>query len=119
MPELPEVQAHAERLEAEFGGRTLARFEPLSFTVLRTYAPDPAQAVGSSLDAVGRRGKLLLLRFGELTFVVHPMQGGRLRPDPKQSAKPRNGIARWRFDDGSALLLTEPRPPPCARCRVR
>ena len=108
MPELPEIQAHAERLSIEFGGRVLSRFEPLTFTVLRTYAPDPAGAVGVGLDEVARRGKLLLLRFGALTFVVHPMQGGRLRPDPKQSAKPRNGIARWRFDDGSALLLTEP-----------
>lgn len=108
MPELPEVQAHAERLTAELAGATLSRFEPLSFTVLRTYAPDPAEAVGSVLEEIGRRGKLLLLRFARLTFVVHPMQGGRLRPDPKQSAKPRNGIARWRFDDGRALLLTEP-----------
>ena len=108
MPELPEVQAHAERLTREFGGAVLARFEPLSFTVLRTYAPDPATATGDALVEVGRRGKLLLLRFGPLTFVVHPMQGGRLRPDAKQSAKPRNGLARWRFDDGRVLLLTEP-----------
>ena len=108
MPELPEIQAHAERLAQDFSGATLSRFEPLSFTVLRTYAPDPAEAVGATLDEVGRRGKLLLLRFGRLTFVVHPMQGGRLRPDPKQAAKPRNGIARWRFEDGRALLLTEP-----------
>ena len=56
---------------------------------------------------VGRRGKHLLLDFGELTFVVHLMQGGRLKPDEKQSAKPRFGQARWRFADGRALLLTE------------
>ena len=35
------------------------------------------------------------------------MQGGRLVPDAAQSARPRNGIARWTFDDGTALLLTE------------
>ena len=108
MPELPEIQAHAERLEADYAGARLSRFEPLSFTVLRTFAPSPDEAVGRPLDSVGRRGKLLVMRFGDLTFVVHPMQGGRLRPDPKQSAKPRGGIARWRFDDGRALLLTEP-----------
>ena len=56
---------------------------------------------------MARRGKLLLLGFGELTFVVHLMQGGRLVPDEAQSAKPRNGMARWRFADGRALLLTE------------
>jgi formamidopyrimidine-DNA glycosylase len=42
-----------------------------------------------------------------MTFVVHLMQGGRLLPDEKQSAKPRNGQARFVFDDGPALLLTE------------
>jgi len=35
------------------------------------------------------------------------MQGGRLKPDEKQSPKPRGGLARWVFDDGPALLLTE------------
>jgi formamidopyrimidine-DNA glycosylase len=35
------------------------------------------------------------------------MQGGRLKPDEKQAAKPRGGLARWVFDDGTALLLTE------------
>ena len=42
-----------------------------------------------------------------LTFVVHLMQGGRLRPDPKKARKPRGGMARWTFADGTALLLTE------------
>ena len=108
MPELPELQAHAERLEAEVGGAVLAGFRPITFTALKTYAPDPASAVGEALTSVGRRGKYLLLRIGELTFVVHLMQGGRLKPDEKQTAKPRGGIARWTFADGRALLLTEP-----------
>jgi formamidopyrimidine-DNA glycosylase len=107
VPELPEVQAHAERLAEQFGGAVLERFTPLSFSVLKTVSPGPGDAVGSPLTGVGRRGKLLLLEFGELTFVVHLMQGGRLVPDEAQSAKPRNGMARWRFADGRALLLTE------------
>lgn len=107
MPELPEIQAHAERLTDQFGGAVLDGFQPLSFSVLKTVTPAPADAVGSPLIGVGRRGKFLLLDFGELTFVVHLMQGGRLLPDDKQSAKPRNGMARWRFADGRALLLTE------------
>ena len=35
------------------------------------------------------------------------MQGGRLLVDEKQSAKPRNGQARFVFAEGPALLLTE------------
>lgn len=107
MPELPEVQAHAERLEAAFAGTALDRFTPLSFTALKTAVPAPDAAYGERLVRVGRRGKHLLLDFGVVTFVVHLMQGGRLKPDEKQSAKPRNGQARWRFADGRALLLTE------------
>lgn len=107
MPELPELQAHAERLSRDFGGTSLARFSPLSFTVLKTAAPAPEAAVGHPLRDVGRRGKYLLLAFEPCTFVVHLMQGGRLRPDEKQSAKPRGGLGRWVFDDGRALLLTE------------
>ena len=147
MPELPEVQAHVERLsrpvaDGGFAGATLSGFTPITFTALKTALPAPTEAVGWPLARVDRRGKFLLLRFdgsdaataatttatttattaataaeataaeataetSDLTFVVHLMQGGRLVPDPVQSARPRNGIARWTFDDGTALLLTE------------
>jgi formamidopyrimidine-DNA glycosylase len=107
VPELPEIQAHAERLDAAFATATLERFTPLTFTALKTVAPAPEAAYGHELVFVGRRGKHLLLDFGELTFVVHLMQGGRLKPDERQAAKPRFGQARWRFADGRALLLTE------------
>jgi len=107
VPEMPEVQAHAERLTEAYAGTELARFRPLTFTALKTYAPAPEAAQGHPLKDVGRRGKHLLLRFEPVTFVVHLMQGGRLKDDPKQAAKPRGGQARWSFADGRALLLTE------------
>jgi formamidopyrimidine-DNA glycosylase len=108
MPELPEVQAHAERLTATHAGRRLAKFVPLTFTALKTVSPSPDDAKGLPLLEVGRRGKYLLVRFEPLTFVVHLMQGGRLSEDIKQSIKPRGGQARFVFDDGGpALLLTE------------
>ncbi len=112
MPELPEVQAHAERLTAEFSGATIAKFVPISFSVLKTAVPAASDAVGHTLSGFTRRGKVLVMQVdtggdAELSFVIHLMQGGRLIPDEKQSAKPRNGMARWVFDDGRALLLTE------------
>jgi formamidopyrimidine-DNA glycosylase len=108
VPELPELQAHAERLDDDFAGTILRDFRPITFTALKTAVPDPAEANGSPLTRVGRRGKFLLLDAGPVTFVVHLMQGGRLAPDEKQAPKPRGGIARWRFADDRALLLTEP-----------
>jgi formamidopyrimidine-DNA glycosylase len=107
VPELPELQAHAERLSTAFGGTALEGFRALTFTALKTVVPSPDDAVGHELRGVDRYGKYLLLRFGPATFVVHLMQGGRLEPDPKQAAKPRGGLARWTFADGRAVLLTE------------
>lgn len=107
MPELPEITAHAERLKRLIGGTVLERFEPLSFTALKTFSPAPELAQGEALRHVGDRGKHLLLGFGDITFVVHLMQGGRLRPDTGKTRRPRNGVARWYFGDGQRLLLTE------------
>jgi len=107
MPELPEVQAHAERLTEQFRGAVLKKFVPFNFTALKTASPRPDAAYGTPLLGVGRRGKYLLLDFGPIHFVVHLMQGGRLLVDDKQSPKPRNGQARFVFEDGGALLLTE------------
>ena len=107
MPELPEVQAHAERLTEQFAGAVLQRFVPITFTALKTAMPEPSAAYGTPLVEVGRRGKYLLLHFEPVVFVVHLMQGGRLLVDEKQSPKPRNGQARFVFADRSALLLTE------------
>ena len=107
MPELPELQAHAERLTEGWGGNVLRKFTPLSFTAMKTAVPPASGALDHPLVTVGRRGKYLLLDFEALTFAVHLMQGGRLKPDPKQAPKPRGGVARWMFDDRSALMLSE------------
>jgi formamidopyrimidine-DNA glycosylase len=125
VPELPEIHAHARRLEALLAGTDLRRFEPLSFTALKTFSPPPERAHGVPLRRVGDRGKHLMLEFGEtfasretragaaaeprpeITFVVHLMQGGRLRPDTSKAKRPRGGVARWHFADGRRLLLTE------------
>jgi formamidopyrimidine-DNA glycosylase len=107
VPELPEVRAHAERLTEAYAGSSLERFTALSFTALKTATPAPDDAIGHPLARVRTRGKLLVLEFPPISFVVHLMQGGRLRPDEKQSARPQGGLARWRFADERALLLTE------------
>lgn len=108
------MQAHAERLDAWAGGAVLRQVTPLAFAALKTYEPPPDAAVGRALETVARRGKLLLLDFGEVSHVVHLMQGGRLRPNTGKAPRPKGGLMRWRFDSpgeggGSerALLLTE------------
>lgn len=83
VPELPEIVAHAERLGRAFAGAELTGFAPLHPTALKTFDPRPEAAAGQKLTGAGHRGKYLRLHFGDLAFVVHLMQGGRLRPhDP-------------------------------------
>jgi formamidopyrimidine-DNA glycosylase len=94
-------------LTAQYAGGVLRRFVPLAFTALKTASPRPDAAYGQPLRQVGRRGKYLLLEFEPVTFIVHLMQGGRLLVDEAQAAKPRNGQARFEFDDRPSLLLTE------------
>ncbi|MGI9018212.1 MAG: DNA-formamidopyrimidine glycosylase family protein [Euzebya sp.] len=107
MPELPEVRAHAERMTAALADDALRAVQLISFTALKTYAPPVDAAVGQELVSVTTRGKHLLLDFGGTIHVVHLMQGGRLRPDPKQAKRPRGGLVRWTFADSGAWLLTE------------
>ena len=78
MPEIPEVQAHSERMTDALAGWTLRRFEPLNFAVLKTFNPAPDGAVGHRLVNVGRRAKYLMMEFDNgHRHVVHLMQGGR------------------------------------------
>lgn len=112
MPELPEIRAHAERLDALVSGSRIEGFDPISFTVLKTATPDPASTHGRELVAVRQRGKHLVLEVdgpdgARTSFVVHLMQGGRLVPDESKSARPKGGLARWRLDSGPNLLLRE------------
>jgi len=108
VPEIPEIRAHSERVTMEFAGAELATVHALSFTALKTFSPRPDDAYRRTLDVVDQRAKYLIMRFGDVSFVVHLMQGGRLTPDEKQSKRPRGGLLRWVFADGRALLLTEP-----------
>ena len=47
MPEIPEMQALAERLDVAVGGRVLTGVQPLQFAALKTFAPDPASLLGA------------------------------------------------------------------------
>ena len=63
MPELPEVQALAERLEAAVGGAPFAGAVAHQFSALKTVVPGPESLVGRRLESVGRRGKFVVFEF--------------------------------------------------------
>ncbi len=108
MPELPEVQALAERLDEGLAGSVLERFDLLQFSSLKTVTPRPAELVGRTLERVWRRGKFLVLELDGPRLLVHLSQGGRVDlEDPPKTTKPRGAVARLRFEGRPALLVKE------------
>ena len=108
MPELPEVQALAERLTEAVGGSAFAAADLLQFSSLKTVTPRASQLAGRTLERVGRRGKFLVWEFGGPRVLVHLSQGGRVDvEDPPKSTKPRGSVVRFRFEDRPSVLVKE------------
>jgi formamidopyrimidine-DNA glycosylase len=109
VPELPEMQALAERLDALLAGTTLRRADLLGFSSLKTYDPSPDSLRGRRLLSVGRRAKYLVWEFdGGVRVVLHLSQAGRLDiEEPPKKTKPRGSVARFVFGRGDAGLDTE------------
>ncbi|MFI5047299.1 MAG: DNA-formamidopyrimidine glycosylase family protein [Acidimicrobiia bacterium] len=114
MPELPQMQALAERLDAELRGATLEAAEPLGFSALKTVVPGPESLVGLELQTVGRRAKYLVFGFGDDAprLFVHLSQAGRLDVErPPKQTRAKGSVARFRFRDADdeevALLVRE------------
>lgn len=101
MPELPEMQALAERLDAAVRDSTLRSVEPLQFSALKTVVPGPDDVIGQRVEGIARRGKYLVMTFetGE-RILVHLSQGGRVDLEvPPKAARPRPAVVRFRFED--------------------
>ena len=111
MPEMPEVQAHAERLTADFAGRALRALRAAHVHGAQDRGPGARRGLRAA--ARGRRPARQVppRPFEPVTFVVHLMQGGRLLVDAKQSAKPRGGQARFVFDGRARRCCSPSRAP--------
>ncbi|HEX2025091.1 MAG TPA: DNA-formamidopyrimidine glycosylase family protein [Actinomycetota bacterium] len=109
MPELPEMQALAERLDALVRGATVRALDPLQFSALKTFDPPPDSLVGEPAEAVERRGKYLVFAFpAGRRLLIHLSQGGRVDvEDPPKATKPRGAVLRLRFDRPPSILVKE------------
>jgi formamidopyrimidine-DNA glycosylase len=106
---MPEVQALAERLHEVLAGGILQKLDPLQFSSLKTFAPRPDEALGRTIERVGRRGKFVVIELdGGLRVLVHLSQGGRvdLEPTPK-TTKPRGSVLRIRTAERPSVLVKE------------
>jgi formamidopyrimidine-DNA glycosylase len=108
VPELPEVQALAERLDAAVAGAPFAGAELLQFSSLKTVSPRPESLVGATLERVGRQGKYLVFEFAGPRLLVHLSQGGRIDvEDPPKKTRPRGAVVRLAFDGRPSILVKE------------
>jgi formamidopyrimidine-DNA glycosylase len=109
MPELPEMQALAERLADAVGGAAVEGVDVLGFAALKTVVPPPDALVGHRITGVGRRAKYVLFDVDDGNrIVLHLSQAGRLDiEEPPKKTRPKGVAVRFRFDNGRALLVRE------------
>ena len=108
MPELPEVEIVARRLNASLSGASVESAVAPGVNVMKTFDPPLEALVGREVTAVRRVGKMPVVEFGELALLVHLMSAGRLRVfDKRASVKDRASRVLVRLGDGRELRLRE------------
>jgi len=109
VPELPQMQALAERLADALTGKVLEGVEPLGFSALKTVVPAPESLIGRPVERVDRRAKYVILDFGESgRILIHLSQAGRLDlEDPPKKTRAKGSVVRLRFADAPAVLVRE------------
>jgi formamidopyrimidine-DNA glycosylase len=107
MPEMPQMQALAERLDVALAGAALERADLLGFASLKTAEPAPDVLVGRRVERVGRRGKYALLCFeGGYRIALHLSQAGRVDIEvPPKSTRPRGALVRLTYSHPAAAIL--------------
>ncbi|CAL9599071.1 DNA-formamidopyrimidine glycosylase family protein [Streptomyces sp. NPDC095602] len=112
MPELPEVEALREFLDAHLTGKEIARVLPVAISVLKTYDPPLSALEGATVTAVGRHGKYLDITAGGLHLLIHLARAGWLQwRDALPPGPPRPGkgplALRTALTGGDGFDLTE------------
>jgi formamidopyrimidine-DNA glycosylase len=124
MPELPEVEITARRLDSALRGAAVESAVAPGMNVMKTFEPPLEEMVGRKVTGVRRVGKMPVVHFtstsssrrrssprstsGELALLIHLMSAGRLRVFEKR-ASPKDRASRIlvRLDDGRELRLRE------------
>ena len=111
MPELPEVEITARRLDAALRGDAIESAAAPGINALKTFDPPLSALEGAAIGGVRRRGKHVIVDVEAaepLVLLVHLMSAGRLQLFDKR-AGPRDRTSRLlvRMADGRELRLRE------------
>src|SRR6478609_4782579 len=108
MPELPEVEIVARRLNTALAGARVESALAPGMNVMKTFDPPLEALAGRDVTGVRRIGKMPVVEFGELALLVHLMSAGRLKAfDKRATPKDRASRVLVRLEDGRELRLRE------------
>jgi formamidopyrimidine-DNA glycosylase len=108
MPELPEVEITARRLDATVRGATVESALAPGMNVMKTFDPPLEALAGGEITGVRRVGKMPVVELGHLSLLIHLMSAGRIRVfDKRASLKDRASRILIRLEDGRELRLRE------------
>src|SRR5215216_2076701 len=108
MPELPEVEITARRLDRALAGARVESALAPGMVTMKTFDPPLDVLAGGTVGGVRRVGKMLVVEAGELALLVHLMSAGRLQVfDKRASLRDRTARVLLRIADGRELRLRE------------
>ncbi|HEX8645630.1 MAG TPA: DNA-formamidopyrimidine glycosylase family protein [Thermoleophilaceae bacterium] len=109
MPELPEVEIAARRLDAALSGAVVESALAPGMVTMKTFAPPLDALAGRTIEGVRRIGKMPVVDFsGELSLLVHLMSAGRLQVFAERaSLRDKRSRLLVRIEDGRELRLRE------------
>ncbi len=112
VPELPEVEIAARRLDAALKGARVESVLAPGMVALKSVKPPLEALAGLEVAGVRRVGKMPVVEFGpeneRLALLVHMMSAGRLQLfDKRASLRDRASRILIRLEDGRELRLRE------------
>jgi formamidopyrimidine-DNA glycosylase len=108
VPELPEVEITARRLNRALAGRSVESALAPGMVTMKTFDPPLHALAGRQITAVRRAGKMPIVELGELGLLIHLMSAGRLQLfDARASLRDKRSRLLLRIDDGRELRLRE------------
>jgi formamidopyrimidine-DNA glycosylase len=108
VPELPEVEITARRLNTALAGRSVESALAPGMVTMKTFDPPLDAVAGREITAVRRVGKMPIVELGDLSLLIHLMSAGRLQLfDKHASLRDKRSRLLLRIDDGRELRLRE------------
>jgi formamidopyrimidine-DNA glycosylase len=111
MPELPEVETIANNLRPSLVGKTVIAASLLWPRTLETPSPAQFQAriVGQTFQAIGRRGKYLVMQFTTDYLLIHLRMSGDLWIEQSPSEPAKHHRMMLDLDNRQRLTFNDPR----------